>query len=783
MILLSAQNISKTYMERKVLDDVSFFLNEGDKVGIVGINGTGKSTLLKILAGAASSDSGSVTRTNGIRVSYLPQIPEFDDSGRLIEQVLAHLPNDLRSSKEYEARSILGKLGLQDCDRDISSLSGGERRRAGIASALIQPSDVLLLDEPTNHIDNETSQLLEDLLLKYRGAIVMVTHDRYFLNRICNRIVEIDRGKLYCCEGSYSEHLLQKAQREADAEAAERKAKSLYRRELEWISRGARARGTKSKDRIERFEELKNRDVPVQAESVAMQSVSSRLGKKTIEIESISKSIDGKPLITDFSYIISRDARIGIVGSNGAGKSTFLKMLCGQIMPDSGRIVLGDTVNIGYFSQECEEMDPTLRVIEYIRETADIVRTPDGTVTASQMLERFLFNSELQWNRIEKLSGGERKRLYLLKILMQAPNILLLDEPTNDLDIAAVKWLEDFLSEYFGTVIVVSHDRHFLNNVCTRIVDIDYSEIKMYVGNYEFWYESSQLIQKLIKQQNKKNEEKAKELQAFIARFSANKSKSRQATSRKKLLDKLTIEELPASSRRYPFVGFDMDREVGKDILTVEGLTKEVDGVKLLNNVSFTVRKNDKIAFVGKSEQAITMLFKILMEEETPDSGSFKWGLSTSRSYFPADNSAFFNSDLNLIDWMRQYSKDQTETYIRGFLGRMLFSGDAVLKPVNVLSGGEKVRCMLSRMMLFGSNVLILDQPTNHLDLESITAVNNGLSEFKGNVLFCSHDYEIVNTVANRIIEICDDGIIDHSGNYDDFVEFKESRGMAVTTL
>ena len=305
----------------------------------------------------------------------------------------------------------------------------------------------------------------------------------------------------------------------------------------------------------------------------------------------------------------------------------------------------------------------------------------------------------------------------------------------------------------------------------------------MYVGNYEFWYESSQLIQKLIKQQNKKNEEKAKELQAFIARFSANKSKSRQATSRKKLLDKLTIEELPASSRRYPFVGFDMDREVGKDILTVEGLTKEVDGVKLLNNVSFTVRKNDKIAFVGKSEQAITMLFKILMEEETPDSGSFKWGLSTSRSYFPADNSAFFNSDLNLIDWMRQYSKDQTETYIRGFLGRMLFSGDAVFKPVNVLSGGEKVRCMLSRMMLFGSNVLILDQPTNHLDLESITAVNNGLSDFKGNVLFCSHDYEIVNTVANRIIEICDDGVIDHSGNYDDFVEFKESRGMEVTTL
>lgn len=508
MILLSAQNISKTYMERKVLDDVSFFLNEGDKVGIVGINGTGKSTLLKILAGADEPDKGSITRTNGIRISYLPQIPEFDENGRLIEQVLSHLPNDLKSSKKYEARSILGKLGLQDCDRDIGSLSGGERRRAGIASALIQPSDVLLLDEPTNHIDNETSQLLEELLLKYRGAIVMVTHDRYFLNRICNKIVEIDRGKLYTCDGNYSDHLMQKAQREADAEAAERKAKSLYRRELEWISRGARARGTKSKDRIERFEELKNRDVPVQSDNITMQSVSSRLGKKTVEIENISKSIDGKPLITDFSYIISRDARIGIVGSNGAGKSTFLKMLCGLIQPDSGKIVLGDTVNIGYFSQECEEMDPSLRVIEYIRETADIVRTPDGTVTASQMLERFLFNSELQWNRIEKLSGGERKRLYLLKILMQAPNILLLDEPTNDLDITTLTILEDYLRSFSGAVIAVSHDRYFLDKTASEIFEFKDGQCTRFNGNYSDYAEKVSAEQTVSDSKPKKKHEK-----------------------------------------------------------------------------------------------------------------------------------------------------------------------------------------------------------------------------------------------------------------------------------
>ena len=484
MILLTAQNISKTYMERKVLDDISFFLNEGDKVGIIGINGTGKSTLLRILAGAEESDSGEVIRTNGIRLSYLPQIPQFDAHGSILQQVLSHLPDDLRSSKEYEAKSILDKLGLSDCERDISTLSGGEKRRAGIAAALIQPSDVLLLDEPTNHIDNVTSQMLEDLLLKYRGAIVMVTHDRYFLDRICKRIIEVDKGKIYACDGSYSQFVQQKAQREADAEAAERKAKSLYRRELEWISRGARARGTKSKDRIERFEELKNRDIPTATESLQLQSVSTRLGRKTIEIEHLSKSIDGTPLITDFSYIISREARIGIVGKNGAGKSTFLKMLMGQIQPDSGSIVLGDTVNIGYFSQECESMDPSQRVIEYIRETADIVRTPTGTVTASQMLERFLFNSELQWNRIEKLSGGERKRLYLLKILMTAPNILLLDEPTNDLDIVTLTILEDYLESFAGAVIAVSHDRYFLDKMSSEIFEFKDGQCIRYNGNY-----------------------------------------------------------------------------------------------------------------------------------------------------------------------------------------------------------------------------------------------------------------------------------------------------------
>ena len=491
MILLTAQNISKTYMERKVLDNVSFFLNEGDKVGIIGINGTGKSTLLRILAGAEEPDGGEVIRTGGIRISYLPQIPEFDDRGSILSQVLSHLPDDLKEAKEYEAKSVLAKLGITDYDRDISTLSGGEKRRAGIAAALVQPSDVLLLDEPTNHIDNETAQLLEELLMKYRGAIVMVTHDRYFLNKICGRIAEVDKGSLYVSDGNYSDYLTKKAQREADEAAAERKNRSLYRRELEWISRGARARGTKSRDRIERFEALKNREIPVEAEKLKLQFVSSRLGKKTIEIEDISKTVDGKPLITDFSYIISRDARIGIVGRNGAGKSTFLKMLTGEVSPDKGRIVLGDTVNISYFSQECESMDPTLRVIDYIRETADRVQTPDGTVTASQMLERFLFTPELQWNRIEKLSGGERKRLYLLKILMTAPNILLLDEPTNDLDITTLTILEDYLESFSGAVIAVSHDRYFLDKMADEIFEFKDGQCNRFNGNYSDYAEKA----------------------------------------------------------------------------------------------------------------------------------------------------------------------------------------------------------------------------------------------------------------------------------------------------
>ena len=530
-----------------------------------------------------------------------------------------------------------------------------------------------------------------------------------------------------------------------------------------------------------------------------------------ITVNNLSFNFGGQLLFKEVNLKFTPGNCYGVIGANGAGKSTFLRILCGELEPTKGEVSIPDTVRMSVLKQdhfaydEYTVLDTVIqgneRLYEVMREKDALYAKEDFTdedgikaseleaefaemngweaeSEASKLIQGLGLSEDILYDQMSTLKESEKVKILLAQALFGNPDIILLDEPTNGLDIDAITWLEDFLSDYFGTVLVVSHDRHFLNDVCTNIVDIDFTGIKMYVGNYEFWYESSQLIQRMIKQQNKKNEEKIKELQSFIARFSANKSKSRQATSRRKLLDKLSIEELPASSRRYPFIGFDMDREAGKDILTVKELSKTVDGVSLFKNVSFTAAKGDKIALVG-NEMAVTALFKVLMEETEPTSGTFKWGISISKSYFPHDNTPYFeNCHDSILDWMRKYSKDQTESYLRGFLGRMLFSGDSIFKEVHVLSGGEKARCMFSRMMLFGANFILLDQPTNHLDLESITAVNNGLSDFKGNIIFASHDYETVNTVANRIIELRDDGIIDYSGTYEQFIEYKKEKGL-----
>ncbi|NLK99187.1 MAG: ABC-F family ATP-binding cassette domain-containing protein [Clostridiales bacterium] len=468
-MLLSAEKITKSYGEKVLINNISLYIDKGEKIGLIGVNGTGKSTFLKILAGVEKPDMGTVTRYSGIRIQYLSQNPVLDENLTIIEHIFSDAPS-LRDSKEYEARKILTQLGIIDVDKEVGHLSGGQVKCMEIAKVLIHPCDLLILDEPTNHLDMAMVQWLENYLIKYQGAIIMVTHDRYFLERVANKIVEIDGGSLFSYQANYSAYLELKAQREEMELASERKRQSLLRKELEWMRRGPRARSTKSKDRIARFEALSKQKGLSDAAKLELSSLSSRLGKKTIEIQDISIGFNGKQLISNFSHMLLRDERIGIIGKSGCGKSTLMKIISGELQPDSGSVVFGETVKLGYFSQDTAEMDLSSRVIDYVKEIAEVIETPEGTVTASQMLDRYLFTPDLQWNTIGRLSGGERRRLYLLGILMQAPNVLLLDEPTNDLDIQTLTILEEYLDSFNGAVIVISHDRYFLE----RVADIGF---------------------------------------------------------------------------------------------------------------------------------------------------------------------------------------------------------------------------------------------------------------------------------------------------------------------
>lgn len=492
MNLLTLEHISKSYTDRILFSDLNFGINEGDKIGLVGINGTGKSTLLKILAGLEEPDEGSLTKGKTVRIGYLSQTPVFDLSKTILQNVTANQkPEQDYHNLEGSARAMLQKLGISSADQSPSFLSGGQKKRTALVRTLLTPADLLILDEPTNHLDSEMTEWLEAYLSKFRGAFIMVTHDRYFLDRVSNKILELDKGKLYVYETNYSGFLERKAEREAIALATERKAKSLYKTELEWIQRGARARSTKQKAHIARFEALKDRERPETDSQVEISSVSSRLGKKIVSLEHISKGFEGRQLIRNFSYILLPGDRIGIVGPNGCGKSTLLKILTKQLTPDEGTVDQGSTVKVGYFSQENEAMDERLRVLDYIRDTAELIETTDGVITASQMCERFLFPGALQYSLISKLSGGEKRRLFLLKILMEASNILILDEPTNDLDIQTLTILEDYLTSFRGVVVAVSHDRYFLDKMAKRIFAFGADgQITQFEGNYSDYKET-----------------------------------------------------------------------------------------------------------------------------------------------------------------------------------------------------------------------------------------------------------------------------------------------------
>jgi len=531
-----------------------------------------------------------------------------------------------------------------------------------------------------------------------------------------------------------------------------------------------------------------------------------------ITVTGVSLRFGKRALFEDVNIKFTPGNCYGLIGANGAGKSTFLKILSGEIEPTTGEVSITPGERVAVLKQDHFAYDeyPVLetvimghqRLYDVMKEkealyAKDPFTEEDGIRAgeleaefaemngweaeseAAELLGGLGIPPELHHKKMAELDGNQKVRVLLAQALFGSPNILLLDEPTNHLDIDSVRWLEDFLAKFEGTVIVVSHDRHFLNQVCTHICDIDFGKIQLYVGNYDFWYESSQLALKLMREQNKKKEEKIKELQAFIQRFSANKSKARQAPARRKWLEKITLDDIKPSNRKYPFIQFKPEREIGKQVLTVENVSATLDGEKLLDNVSFVVNPGDKIALVGQNSLAKSVLFEILAGERQPDTGSVTWGVTTSVAYFPKDNSAYFDGvDLNLVDWLRQFSKDQDETYLRGFLGRMLFSGDEALKKASVLSGGERVRCMIAKMMLSGANVLLFDEPTNHLDLESITSLNNSLIDFDGPIIFASHDHQFVETVANRIIELTPRGIIDRMMTYEEYLDHPEVKEL-----
>ncbi len=507
MVLLNAEHISLSWGENTLFDDVSFALEEQDKVGFIGINGTGKSTFLRILAGMQEPDAGTITLARGARIGYLPQSPDFSEPITVLQQVFRGAATDFAEERAYEAKMLLTQLGITDFDKDVRLLSGGQKKRIAICSALINPSEILILDEPTNHIDNETAAWLEQQLKAYKGALVIITHDRYFLNRVTNRICELDHAKLYFYEENYEGFVARKAERIASAAASERKRQTILRRELEWMRRGAKARTTKAKGRIQRFEELSSKTVQEEDGQVEMKSISTRLGKKTIEVSGLCKSWDGKTYIRDFDLTVARDDRIGIVGHNGTGKSTFLRILAGQAQPDAGTVSYGETVKIGYFAQDCGHMDQEQKVIEFIRDIAETVRTPDGTLSAAQMLETFLFTGEQQWTRIGSLSGGEQRRLYLLSVLMSAPNILLLDEPTNDLDIETLNILENYLEGFEGAVLAVSHDRYFLDKTARRIFEFrPNGDVQEYLGNYADYLDKRKELERPTAEKTEKTE-------------------------------------------------------------------------------------------------------------------------------------------------------------------------------------------------------------------------------------------------------------------------------------
>ena len=591
MNLLTAEHIVKAYSERVLLDDVNFSIHQGEKVGVIGTNGMGKSTLLKIVAGAEEADQGEIIKGNKVHIRYLPQTPVFEKSMTVLEAVLQGNINDINQwSIESEAKTILRELALTDYEQKVEELSGGQKKRVALANAILAPVEILILDEPTNHLDDEMSQWLEEYLLRFRGAVLLVTHDRYFLDRVVTRIVEVDKGKLYSYPGSYSEFVRLKAERQNMEIASERKRQSILRTELEWLHRGARARSTKQKAHIERIEQMQEQKAPKKEVQVQMTSIASRLGKKTIEVNGVGKAYNGKSLFDDFSYIFLKNDRIGIIGPNGCGKSTLVKIITGNLKPDSGTVEVGETIKIGYFSQENEYMDESLKAIEYVKEVGEYVHTVNGVISASQIMEQFLFDGTMQWTQISRLSGGEKRRLYLLRILMSQPNVLILDEPTNDLDIQTLTILEDYLDAFDGIVITVSHDRYFLDRIVRRIFAFENGYIRQYEGNHsDYLLARPEPMGKIGNVEAKPEKEKTEKVKTQKLKFSYKEQKEFETIDE-------DIEKLEhAIADRERLIGLNVSDFVKLNQLTKEKEELERSLEEKLERWEYLTELNEKI--------------------------------------------------------------------------------------------------------------------------------------------------------------------------------------------
>lgn len=812
MSILNVEHLSHGFGDRAIFQDVSFRLLKGEHIGLVGANGEGKSTFMSIITGKLQPDEGKVEWAKHVRAGYLDQhtvlekgmtirdvlksafsylfemetqmneicdrmgMASEDEMNEMMEELgtiqdllMAHDFYIIDSKVEEVARALgLLEIGL---DKDVSELSGGQRTKVLLGKLLLEKPDILLLDEPTNYLDEQHIEWLKRYLQEYENAFILISHDVPFMNSVINLVYHMENQKLDRYVGDYHHFEEVYAAKKAQLEAAYKRQQQEIAELEDFVARNKARVSTrnmamsrqKKLDKMEVIELAKEKPKP---EFQFMEARTS--GKLIFETKDLVIGYD-EPLTKPVNLMMERGEKVVLRGANGIGKTTLLKSILGLIPSLSGSVELGDYLYTGYFEQEMAPGNTTTCIEEIWKEFPSYTQYQVRSALAKCGLTTKHIESQ-----VRVLSGGEQAKVRLCKLMNRETNVLLLDEPTNHLDLDAISWLEEFLINFENTVIVVSHDRYFLNKVCTNIADIDYGKIQLYAGNYDFWYESSQLMVRQMKEANRKKEEKIKELQEFIQRFSANASKSKQATSRKRALEKIQLDEIRPSSRKYPYIDFRPAREIGNEVLTVTDLCKTIDGEKILDHVSFTLNREDKVALVGPNERAKTVLFQILAGEMEPDEGSYKWGLTTTQSYFPKDNTAEFDSDDTIVDWLTQYSPEKDVTYVRGFLGRMLFAGEDGVKKVRVLSGGEKVRCMLSKLMISGANVLMLDEPTDHLDMESITALNTGLVKFPGVLIFSSRDHQIVQTTANRIMEIVNGQLIDKITSYDEYLESDE---------